>query len=144
MCRNSGVSTSSKPPTHFSDDYDFFEIDRHGEPCDANFECPATLSEMLAISHVHNTKRNSTLAEMRKTYTPVYETPVMTTKKNNYDMFCSPSSKSISREQENDIFADSADDSDANKQMSQSSVSAVTNTKRNHDMDDIFGDSDEE
>ena len=89
QCRNSGVSTSSTPPQHFAEDQDVYSIDRDGEECQSQFECPGTLKDMMIIAHEYQGKRATAIAQMQQNYTSTHNTPRLPkTSKNNYDFFC--------------------------------------------------------
>ena len=88
QCRLSGVKTSAKDPEFFSDEDEVFAVDRTGDNTARQYQCPATISEMMEVFHDYQARRDTAIAALQSSDPP--RNVARTTRGNDYDMFVSP------------------------------------------------------
>ena len=88
QCRSSGVKTSAKDPEFFSDEDEVFAVDRTGDNTARQYQCPATISEMMEVFHDYQARRDTAIAALQSSDPP--RNVARTTRGNDYDMFVSP------------------------------------------------------
>ena len=136
LCRNSGVTSSSRPAQHFENDDDFYVLDTAGDHSIAEFECPDTLSEMLVIVHQHQANRAQAISTIQQAYAASHSTPTTSRKRTtDYNMFCSPTDKP---------FTTTAVVDDNENEYEGPPASDMALQRRSAIRDELFDDSDEE